>query len=196
MPSSTFDILGPDGTPILSNNRGYAVSVDGAWLVSTTTACDLLGLFYSAEGKTGSPPGCSSGSSSTTPTTIDPPAPTGTTDPSPAAAPGASTTPTAAPASTAPASTAPARSTAAAAGVVTAATDGSSDPGASDPPAGADPVVQADSGSLAFTGLGSIAQWLAVVGGALMLVGFVLLTMVDAPRRARHRLARMAALRR
>jgi hypothetical protein len=57
-------------------------------------------------------------------------------------------------------------------------------------------VVQADSGSLAFTGLGSIAQWLAVVGGALMLVGFVLLTMVDAPRRARHRLARMAALRR
>jgi hypothetical protein len=193
---ATFDILGPDGTPILSNNRGYAVSVDGAWLVSTTTACDLLGLFYSAEGKTGSPPGCSSGSSSTTPTTIDPPAPTGTTDPSPAAAPGASTTPTAAPASTAPASTAPARSTAAAAGVVTAATDGSSDPGASDPPAGADPVVQADSGSLAFTGLGSIAQWLAVVGGALMLVGFVLLTMVDAPRRARHRLARMAALRR
>ncbi len=187
----TFDILGANGTPILPNNRGYAVSVNGAWLVSTNTACTLLGLFYSAEGQTGSPPGCSSDSSSTPPTTIDPP-PSGTTDPSPAAAPAASTTPTAAPSSSAPATS----SSAAAPGAVTAANDGSSDPGASDPPAGADPVVEASSGSLAFTGLGSIAQWLAIVGGALMLVGFVLLTMVDAPRRALRRLARTGALRR
>ena len=57
-------------------------------------------------------------------------------------------------------------------------------------------MVEANSGSLAFTGLGSIAQWLAIVGGALMLVGFILLTMVDAPRRALHRLARIAAARR
>ena len=54
-------------------------------------------------------------------------------------------------------------------------------------------MVQASSGALAFTGLGDVAQWLAVIGGALMLVGFVLLTMADAPRRIRYRLAQRHA---
>jgi hypothetical protein len=39
-------------------NNGYAVFVSGQWLVAKATICQLLGLFYTAEGKTGSPPGC------------------------------------------------------------------------------------------------------------------------------------------
>jgi hypothetical protein len=35
-----------------------------------------------------------------------------------------------------------------------------------------------------------VAQWLAVVGGALIILGFVLLVMVDTPRRVLYRLAR------
>ena len=55
----TYDILGQGGTVILANNRGYAVSVEnGTWLVATNTVCGLLDLFYEAEGKTGTPPGC------------------------------------------------------------------------------------------------------------------------------------------
>jgi hypothetical protein len=53
-----YDILGTGGTAILPNNNGYAVFTDGKWLVAKVTICTLLGLFYSAEGKTGSPPGC------------------------------------------------------------------------------------------------------------------------------------------
>jgi hypothetical protein len=53
-----YDILGTGGTAILANNNGYAVFIDGKWLVAKVTICTLLGLFYSAEGKTGSPPGC------------------------------------------------------------------------------------------------------------------------------------------
>jgi len=34
------------------------VFVNGQWLVAKATICQLLGLFYTAEGKTGSPPGC------------------------------------------------------------------------------------------------------------------------------------------
>jgi hypothetical protein len=53
-----YDILGSGGTAILANNTGYAVYSGGHWLVAKATICTLLGLFYSAEGKTGSPPGC------------------------------------------------------------------------------------------------------------------------------------------
>jgi hypothetical protein len=53
-----YDILGTGGTAILPMNNGYAVFTNGNWLVAKATICTLLGLFYSAEGKTGSPPGC------------------------------------------------------------------------------------------------------------------------------------------
>ena len=53
-----YDILGTGGTAILPMNNGYAVFVSGQWLVAKATICQLLGLFYTAEGKTGSPPGC------------------------------------------------------------------------------------------------------------------------------------------
>jgi hypothetical protein len=53
-----YDILGTGGTAILPMNNGYAIFSNGSWLVAKATICTLLGLFYSAEGKTGSPPGC------------------------------------------------------------------------------------------------------------------------------------------
>ncbi|HUY23101.1 MAG TPA: hypothetical protein VMV22_12270 [Acidimicrobiales bacterium] len=53
-----YDILGTTGTAILPNSQGYAVFVDGHWLVAKATICGLLGLFYQAAGKTGSPTGC------------------------------------------------------------------------------------------------------------------------------------------
>ena len=53
-----YDILGTGGTAILPMNNGYAVFTGGQWLVAKVTICTLLGLFYSASGKTGSPPGC------------------------------------------------------------------------------------------------------------------------------------------
>jgi hypothetical protein len=54
----SYDILGAGGTPLLAGQTGYAVYVSGQWLVAKVTICTLLGLFYSAEGKSGSPPGC------------------------------------------------------------------------------------------------------------------------------------------
>src|SRR5579863_5298381 len=53
-----YDILGTTGTAILPNSQGYAVFVGGHWLVAKATICGLLGLFYQAAGKTGTPPGC------------------------------------------------------------------------------------------------------------------------------------------
>ena len=53
-----YDILGPGGQVLLPNSSGYAVYVNGKWLVSKTTICGLFGLFYQAEGNTGTPPGC------------------------------------------------------------------------------------------------------------------------------------------
>jgi hypothetical protein len=53
-----YDILGTGGTAILPMNNGYAVFTDGKWLVAKVTICTLLGLFYSASGKTGTPTGC------------------------------------------------------------------------------------------------------------------------------------------
>ncbi|MHB8329457.1 MAG: hypothetical protein ACYDD6_07540 [Acidimicrobiales bacterium] len=55
----TYDILGATGQPLLPTpSTGYAVYADGTWLVAKTTICSLLGLFYSASGKSGTPPGC------------------------------------------------------------------------------------------------------------------------------------------
>ncbi|MHB8682331.1 MAG: hypothetical protein ACYDA2_09600 [Acidimicrobiales bacterium] len=53
-----YDLIGSSGSVELPNQTGYAVYVDGKWLVAKVTICNLLGLFYSASGKTGSPPGC------------------------------------------------------------------------------------------------------------------------------------------
>jgi hypothetical protein len=52
-------------------------------------------------------------------------------------------------------------------------------------------VVTAPASSLAFTGVGPGVGVLGIVGGALILLGFALLVLVDAPRRA---LAQFAAL--
>jgi len=173
----TYDILGGNGSALLPNNQGYAVSVDGTWLIATNTVCTLLGLFYTAEGNTGSPPGCPATVSSTAPTTVP-----GSSTPT-------STTPASAPDATA--TTTPRGSSSTASPATTtrpgvSATNGSM--GTSDPSSKSDPVVQANSGSLAFTGLGIVAQWLAIVGGALMIFGFALLTIVDTPRRVMYRL--------
>ena len=53
-----YDVLGTNGAAILPMSQGYAVFVGGHWLVAKATICGLLGLFYQAEGKTGTPPGC------------------------------------------------------------------------------------------------------------------------------------------
>jgi hypothetical protein len=53
-----YDINGSSGAAILPGNNGYAVYVGGHWLVAKSTICTLLGLFYTASGKTGTPPGC------------------------------------------------------------------------------------------------------------------------------------------
>jgi len=179
----TYDILGGNGSALLPNNQGYAVSVDGTWLIATNTVCTLLGLFYTAEGNTGAPPGCPATVSSTTPTTVpDASTPTST---APASAPDATAT-------TAPRGSSSTASPATTARPGASATNGSM--GTSDPSSKPDPVVQANSGSLAFTGLGIVAQWLAIVGGALMIFGFALLAIVDTPRRVMYRLATLNAV--
>lgn len=53
-----YDLLGASGSPVLANQTGYAVYDNGKWLVAKVTICGLLQLFYSAEQKSGSPPGC------------------------------------------------------------------------------------------------------------------------------------------
>jgi hypothetical protein len=200
--SVTFDILGPGGTAILPGNNGYAVSINGSWLVATNTVCALLGLFYQASGKTGTPPGCLAPTTSTTTTTTivvsgsgsgSGSSTTGTAPDSPGVASTTSSGPTTtndAPATTAAPSTSTSQGSSATAaggssttvGVATKANAGSSSPTTADP-------VTASSGSLAFTGLGGVTWWLGVVGGALMLVGFALLVLVDTPRRLVFRIA-------
>jgi hypothetical protein len=54
-------------------------------------------------------------------------------------------------------------------------------------------VVTAASKSLAFTGSGPGIGMLGVIGGALILLGFALLVLVDAPRRAISRLGFLAS---
>ncbi|HVA04822.1 MAG TPA: DUF6801 domain-containing protein [Acidimicrobiales bacterium] len=172
-----YDILGASGTTLLPDNIGYAVSVNGTWLVSTATACNLLDLFWRTAGSPGLPPGCPA------PTTI-PPTTTaevgsGTTDSVPGNASESSPDPTTI-AANPPGSTTMGGATGA----------GSSHSSSGDPTTAPDPVVEASSGSLAFTGVGVIAQWLAVAGGVLIILGFVLLVMADTPRRLIYRLAR------
>ncbi len=55
-----YSILGPNAQVLLGNSTGYAVYIDGHWLVAKATICGLFSLFYSAEGDTGSVPGCAS----------------------------------------------------------------------------------------------------------------------------------------
>jgi hypothetical protein len=183
-----YDILGAGGTTLLPNALGYAVSVNGTWLVSTATACSLLELFWQTAGMAGSPPGCPAALPPTTPTTVnggDPATTTtqgqggGNTESS------ANTTTTTAAAASGTPTTKPASST-----TVGAATGaGSSHTSSGDPTTAPDPVVEASSNSLAFTGVGVIAEWLAVAGGILILLGFALLVMADTPRRLMYRLA-------
>jgi len=55
----TYDLLGTTGQPLFTTpSSGYAVYVSGNWLVAKATICSLLELFYSASGRSGSPPGC------------------------------------------------------------------------------------------------------------------------------------------
>jgi hypothetical protein len=179
----TYDILNATGQALLPHNQGYAVSANGTWLVSTNTVCALLQLFYAAEGKVGAPPGCPAPS-------VAPPTATGA-DPTTTQSP---ISPTATSSSGDPTTTDPAGPAPSTTGqVATAATSGSSHPGTTNHVGSADPVVQASSSSLAFTGVGAVAQWMAAIGGALIIVGFVLLTMVDAPRRVLYRFTRRSS---
>jgi hypothetical protein len=54
----TYDLLGPHGTTLLSHSSGYAVYLQGKWLVAKSTICGLLELFYEVSGRSGYPPGC------------------------------------------------------------------------------------------------------------------------------------------
>jgi hypothetical protein len=54
----TYSILGTSGSALLTGQSGYAIYSNGKWLVSKSTVCNLLVLLYTAEGKSGSPPGC------------------------------------------------------------------------------------------------------------------------------------------
>ena len=54
----SYDILGTSGSALLSKQTGYAVYLDGGWLVAKSTICKLFDLFFEAEGEPGTPPGC------------------------------------------------------------------------------------------------------------------------------------------
>jgi hypothetical protein len=53
-----YSILGQGGMSLLGNETGYAVYVNNKWLVSKSTVCTLMGLFYEATGASGAPAGC------------------------------------------------------------------------------------------------------------------------------------------
>lgn len=53
----TYDILGARG-PVFSGSKGYAVFVDGKWLVAKSSVCGLLSTMYTTLGRKGTPPGC------------------------------------------------------------------------------------------------------------------------------------------
>ncbi len=189
----TFDILGPGGTAILPNNQGYAVSVNGSWLVATNTVCALLGLFYEAEGMTGSPPGCVAPTSvSSSPTTVlgtgQGPSTSTTSSSSTDVSASTDPTPPSGPTTQAQSTSSPPSTSAAA----TKATSSKNDPGGSGSASTAAPVVQASSNSLAFTGVGLAAQWVVVAGSALIVLGFAMLMLGDVPRRLRWAVARRA----
>ena len=211
--SVIYDILGQGGTPLLPENRGFAVEINGTWLVATTTICNLLDLFFQAAGMPGTPPGCPS--TTTPPTTPVFPAPpptvvSGAPGPGgtlPVTIPPASSTTTTAPSTSPTDSTGPAAPTnatsttvgpaTAAAGQSTTTTTGAAPGSGSTSGAGAtqttsDPapdIVAAPSSSLAFTGPGATTHVLALVGALLVALGLILLLLVDAPRRAWAHLA-------
>ncbi|MCL4313865.1 MAG: hypothetical protein M1131_07010 [Actinobacteria bacterium] len=54
----TYDIMGTNGKPLLTNSTGYAIFEHGKWLVAKTTICGLLSLATSNGGKVSTPPGC------------------------------------------------------------------------------------------------------------------------------------------
>lgn len=55
----TYNLLGTGNRPLFATpSSGYAVYVDGHWLVAKATICGLLELYYSASGHAGTPPGC------------------------------------------------------------------------------------------------------------------------------------------
>ena len=185
----TYDILGQGGTAILPNNQGYAVSVDGTWLVATTTVCNLLDLFYQAAGMTGSPPGCAATTGASTPTPVPGSGQVAASTTSPTSTATAPTTDPAQPSDPtteagSPTTNAPA----------TRATSSMDDPTESNPISPATPVVRAASSSLAFTGLGATTQWIVVAGSALIVLGFAMLMLGDVPRRIRWALAKGAGV--
>ncbi|HMK62854.1 MAG TPA: hypothetical protein VK386_04475 [Acidimicrobiales bacterium] len=56
---ATYNLLGPTHAPLFATpSSGYAVYVNGHWLVAKATICGLLELFYSASGHKGVPSGC------------------------------------------------------------------------------------------------------------------------------------------
>lgn len=170
--SVTYDIVGQGGAVLLSGQTGYAVSIDGTWLVATTTVCGLLQLFYEAEGLTGTPPGCGSSettSSTTTTTSV------GSTTSTSAQLDSGSTSTTAA-GSGSPTSTTTA-------GPSTQSSGGS---GGGRAQSGTETT---SSGSLAFTGPGSALRITATVGAALVFLGLMLLAVSDSSRRVLWRLA-------
>ena len=158
----TYSVLGNGGAVLLAGQTGYAVSIDGHWLVAKMTICNLLGLFYNAEGKSGSPPGC------------DGSVPTSSTSSTEPAGQGATTTTAYGAGSTA------ASTTSTVSGGATKAASGSGGPG--------NGIVTASSGSLAFTGVGGPFRLLALLGAILALAGLLLLLAVDTPKRLVARL--------
>jgi len=129
-----YDIVGPQGSALLPDQHGYAVEVDGTWLVATTTMCGLLELFYEASGMPGPPPGCPASTTVPTtpgspltvppvPTTIIGPAPTTSAGSSPPPAPGGSES---APTGTEPVTIPPAPSTTGPSTTEASSTSGSS----------------------------------------------------------------------
>ena len=53
-----YSITSTENTVLYAGQKGYAVYVAGKWLMAKVTICNLLDLFWGAEGKKGSPPGC------------------------------------------------------------------------------------------------------------------------------------------
>ncbi|HTZ08389.1 MAG TPA: hypothetical protein VMB72_04910, partial [Acidimicrobiales bacterium] len=193
----TFTVDSTSGNALLPDDSGWAVEVDGTWLMAKTTVCGLLDLFWQASGSSGSPPGCQSSSPPTTASPVVGTTGSGSLTTVPASPVSASTGVTA---TSDPPTTAGATATTTP-GASTTATPGTTGP--ADPPRAASPsvkaaagtpevttapVVEASSGSLAFTGLGGGTIVLGATGAVLALVGAVLLVLADAPRRLVARL--------
>lgn len=53
-----YAVLGPGGQGLLTKSAGYAVEVNGQWLVSKATACGFFQLLHQTMGDTSPVPGC------------------------------------------------------------------------------------------------------------------------------------------